>query len=110
MCVKAIGLIDYLIGRKFAMQIKTLKELEDYIKENCVECTKNRYGRKLYRVDLRFSEHLQEMKNVWVEYNACETMTKGDFCYDVPSWDMGVYGEEGDVYVYSEIKRNHYSY
>ena len=86
------------------MEIKTLKDLERYVKRNCIKCTKNEYGRKLYKVELEFSEHLQKMDNVWTEYNCCEGTTIGDFYYDIPSWDMGVYGEKGNIYVYCEIK------
>lgn len=85
--------------------MKTLNELEGYIEENCISCTKNKYGRKLYRVELWFAKHLQNLRkeNVWTEYICCEHTTKGDFDYDVPSWDVGIIGEDGDIHVYCEV-------
>lgn len=86
------------------MELKTLKDLEEYIKRNSIKCTKNENGRKLYKVELWFSEQLQGIENVWTEYNCCEGTTIGDYYYDIPSWDMGIYGQDGEVYVYCEIK------
>lgn len=86
------------------MEFKTLKDLEDYIERNGVKYTRNEYRRKMYKVDLWFLRHLQKIENVWTEYNGCEGATIGDFYYDVPSWDMGVCGEKGYIYVYCEVK------
>lgn len=86
-----------------SIEIKTLKDLESYIEENCIEYSENEDGVITYNVELDFSEHLQRMKNVWTEYICCEGTTIEDVYYDVPSWDMGVYGEEGSIYVYSEV-------
>lgn len=84
-------------------KFENLEELEEYIKRNCIVATDNGNGNKLYLVELEFAYHLEDMKNVWTEYICCEGTKRNGILYDIPSWDVGVNGLEGDIYIYCEV-------
>lgn len=85
---------EYIQNHKF----ENVEDLASFLKAHSIYTTKETN----FCVDRCVVEMLQKNKSVWFEYACCEHTSRAGYTYDVPSWYIGVYGYNEELYIFYE--------
>ena len=85
---------EYIQNHKF----ENVEDLASFLVSHSIYNTR----KTNFCAERRVVEMLQKNKSVWFEYVCCEETSRAGYTYDVPSWDIGVYGHNEELHIFYE--------